>query len=624
MLSLLLGLSLLIGSPAGLGAQASRGVSWEHFDLAIELLPDSTLRFAHSERVRFEGTFQHAFREIPLERLSSVTEVLVGEPGRPYRSGYNRPETFAVSRNENRLRIDWWFPPTSNSARTFELRYRVSGRVQVYPEGDQFYWIAVPAGLQGAVEAANVTVRLPDDAPVERAASRFGSRWDQVETTGSNEVRFTVQDLPPDQDFEVRVQFPHGLIAATPPPWQQAYDRQAWYDSAVRPVVNLVLLVLSLLIVVGGLLALLLVWRERGRDPVSRSALGEVDSPPSKLTPGLVGTVVDERADVQDVLSTLIDLGNRGIIRITETRDPTLQGSDLDYQLELLQEQPLGLRPYEKTVIGALFGSATEVRLSQVKDRWSVNIPLFQQQLYEEAVREGLFQEDPQAVRRRWRVVGLAVLVGAAVVGLLAQGVLGGLADLVWLPFAALAVVALVMLYAGPRMPRRTKAGVVEAERWRAFARHLAQGRKRPDEARPDEITRHLPYAVALGVDRTWLEKFEAVGRPTPGWASGGNGPIVILGPGGWGFPGPYVPGPWDGDWSSAPQSQGNHGVPVGPAGPSDWGSFPGGLNEANRSWTDLLNAANEALSSGGDSGWSGGGGDFGGGGGDGGSGGFD
>jgi peptidyl-tRNA hydrolase len=39
-----------------------------------------------------------------------------------------------------------------------------------------------------------------------------------------------------------------------------------------------------------------------------------------------------------------------------------------------LQEQPLGLRGYERTLIGSLFGSDKKVRLSEVKQRWTAHI----------------------------------------------------------------------------------------------------------------------------------------------------------------------------------------------------------------------------------------------------------
>src|SRR5439155_25760940 len=139
---------------------------------------------------------------IPLDRVSSITEVGAGEVGRPYRAGYNQPETFAVTRSDNILRIDWWFPPTTNATRTFELSYRVSGAVRVYEGGDQLYWVAVPPGLPGPVEASQVVVRLPTEVPPDqlRAQAYVGGRpGGSPPAVSGREAQFSAQDLQPGQ-----------------------------------------------------------------------------------------------------------------------------------------------------------------------------------------------------------------------------------------------------------------------------------------------------------------------------------------------------------------------------------------------------------------------------------------
>lgn len=613
-------------APEPAAAQESRSFVWEALDVAIDLLPDGTFAVAETHRIRFNGSYQRAFREIDLQRLGSITEVQVGEPGQPYRDGLNQAGTFSVSRGDGKLRIQWWFTPTSGT-RAFEVRYRVSGAIRVYPGGDQLWWIAVPGDLPAAVQSSTVSVRLPQPvASSDLKAETYvdGRPAPSNPSFAPSEVSFPPQPLGEQRQYEVRVQFPPGLVAATAPPWQADYDRQAWYDSAVKPLLNLFALLATLAVLVGGGLLLFLRWYTAGRDPAGLPAVGEVASPPSKLPPGLVGTVVDERADLQDVLATLLDLANRGVIRITEERDPSLVGSSLDYRVEQLQEQPLGLHPYEKTVLGALFGGQKEIRLSEVKPRWSASIPLFEAQLADEAAQQGLFPENPDRVRARWRKGALTALV-IAVIGLFVGPAILK-AELAPLPFVGLIVVAVAALKVGPHMPRRTRAGLVEALRWRAFGRHLSDVRTRS----PEELTRYLPYAVALGVDRSWLENFAAVGRPASQLVGSNGGPAIIVGPGGWGFPGSYsggFGGPWvggpthgdigrgDGGGSVASDGGGGSGNPLDNAS----GGAAGGLNSASGALADLLNAASEALSSGGGGGWSGGGGDFGGGGGSGG-----
>jgi uncharacterized protein (TIGR04222 family) len=490
---------LFVGPSA---AQSSRSLSWERFDVTMELLPDSTLRVTETQQVRFDGTHQWLDREIPLGRLSSVTEVQVSEMGRAYTQGYNRPDTFAVGRSEDRLRIDWWFAPATNSTRTFELHYRVSGAIRVYEGGDELFWTAVPAGRQAEVRASEVVVKLPAElstGQVGASAGPGGLPANGPGSVGPHELHFTASDLPPEQGYQIRLELPHGVVAARPPAWQSAYDRQVWLDSLL-PSTSVVLGLTAAMIFGGGLLLVFGRWRPRtsGRADVMPSV--EEEMPPSGLPPAVVGMLIDGRADGQDALATLMVLAHRGVIRFGKERESSQLRSEPDYKLELLREQPLGLRTYEKTLIGALFGSDREVRLSQAKARWAPNMWLFQSQVQEEAVRAGLLSENRGLRPVRGWTVALATISGAAVLALLAGLVLGPAAELLWLAVLALALAGLMFVIAVRRGPGRTRAGAAEAARWQAFGRHFSSPRQQSEAANPEKLVRELPYAVALGV----------------------------------------------------------------------------------------------------------------------------
>jgi hypothetical protein len=144
-------------------------------------------------------------------------------------------------------------------------------------------------------------------------------------------------------------------------------------------------------------------------------------------------------------------------------------------------------------------------------------------------------------------------------------------------------------------------------------------------ERQREVFERSLPYAVALGIDKTWVTKFATVGTPAPRWLQ--RPPVVVGGGPAWGGPfgGPWVGhGPWVG--AGRPATAGPPpGQSDGPGGLQNWSDqSTGGLERASGSLIDLLNAASEVLSRGGGSDWSGGGfggGGFGGGGGGGGGG---
>jgi hypothetical protein len=361
----------------------------------------------------------------------------------------------------------------------------------------------------------------------------------------------------------------------------------------------------------------------------------ELDEPPSDLPPALAGTVVDEHADVQDVVATVVDLAERGIIGLTEVRDPKLSGSQRDFELTLEQPDARGLRGYERLILDSFFANGSPVRLSRLGGWFHRSIPRIQEELHREVARAGLLAGDPDEVRRRYKRLGTILMVVGAAGAFVACAAAPAYAAAIPWPLLGVAVVGVLLRWVAPKMPRRTAAGGLEAARWRAYARFLAKSpaellrSKAPDAPSPaaqdgDVFERVLPYAIALGIERTWVQKFATVGTPAPRWLR--TPPVVVVGGPTWGGPwvGPYGGGPWGGPWAGPGRGprggateRGNGPPPQGggPGGLQDWSdSAAGGLERSSGSLADLLNAASEVLSRGGGSGWSGGG--FGGGGG--------
>ena len=630
----LFGLLLALGPAAWAQQSDDRSVAWRRYDVRMEVRQDGSLLVTETQEVAFRGSFQRAFRTIPTDRTSGISSVAVAEVtgGRrvDYSRGSSRANTYTTSMGEDGLTINWQFSPTTNASRTWEVSYVVAGALRIYDQGDQLQWKAVYADRPGPVEASSLTVVLP--APVAADALRTahyrfrtGDTFGAEREAGSGQrlddrtVRFDVGSLPAGTGAEVRVQFPHGIVAATPPPWQAQADAADRIAQTIAPIAAFLALLLSLAILFGGGLLLLLRWLVRGRDPGVGKVAPVLDQPPSDLPAPLAGTLVDERADVQDAVAALADLGERGVVAIRDVEDPSLLGSKHDVEVELLRS-PAGptLHSYERTLLAGLFGSSArtgdKVRLSAIRLRFTSVIPVLQAQLHQAVAAQGLFPRDPERTRRNARRMGVTLVVGGIMLAFLGTAAFGGISEIAWLPGTALAVVGAAMMATARGMPARTRQGALEAARWRAFQRYLheADADSTPDSA---AMHRYLPYAIALGADRDWLHKIESVGAPAPAWVGGRvgrpGGGVVIL-PGGWGG------GPWVGGGHAGGPTAGSGGMDGGFGAPGV--PNPSGWSDA---LADILNSASEGLARGGGSGGWSGGGFGGGGGGGGGSGGF-
>ena len=628
---------LLLQSSGTIALAQQRSVAWERYDVNLDMQSDASIQVAETQTIQFHGTYQQGFRLVPTQRVTAIDSVSVGEltGGQTieYRSSLSQtPNSFRASSTDQGLRIDWWFPPTTDGSRTFIVRYTARGATRIYDAGDQLQWKAVYADRPGDIAASSVMIRFPTDVPSDALKTSFyrytldqESRLGALPSAGSGQpvdsrtVRFALGALPAGTGAEVRVQFPHGIIAAAPPPWQADADREDWVEQSLAPIGGFVVLLLTSVIVVGGGVALFLLWYTTGRDPSPGAVPPRLDRRPSDLAAPLAGTLVDEVADVQDAVATLVDLADRGVLVITDENNPQLAGSTHDIRIKLLRSpEAANLREYERLLLLALFGhearAEQEVLLSDVRDRFSSMIPAIQDALHRAVAEAGFFVADPEATRARYRQVGWGLLGAGMLLAVVGGLTLGWAIGIAWLPGVALAAIGFILSRIARAMPRRTPAGALEAARWRAFRAHLAQPDAPERGSRPED----LAYAVAFGIDRTFLRRLESVGTPPPAWYSppagggfGTPGSVVIL-PGGFG--GNYGPagGPWVGPAPRQSSGAGGFELP-GMPNPQGWSD----------SLSDLLNGASDALAAGGGSGGWSGGGFGGGGGGGGGSGGF-
>jgi len=623
-------LLLAMASPA---YAQSKTLYWQRLDVDITVNEDGTFRVEETQEIVFtSGTFTYGYRDVDMSRLDSISDVEVREGDRVYqRSDSGAPYTFSTSRQGRYFRIKWHFPETGDSTHTYTIAYTVHGGLRYYDEGDQIWWKAVFSDRSFPVNASRVTVHLPAGAEVQKFDS-YGSPA-TAQQLDDRTVVFTADGrIGPGKELEVRVQFTHGVVAGAPSAWQVEADkeaaeleRQAEYDATVRPWVNLGVGALSLFFLIMGPVGLYALWYTKGRDVPVKLVADYLPEPPSDLPASVVGTLVDEEADMEDILAAMVDLARRGVMEMVEVEEPGLLGigtkRDFIYRLK---EVPDDLRPYEKTLLNKIFGGRKERRLSDLKENFYTAIPKLKKQLYQEVVDLGFFHASPERVRSMYAGIGIGLLVFIAVVGFCGVAALSQYTDFaICLPLS-LGVSALGLILIARVMPRKTQAGSEAAARWNAFKRYLKDIEKYTNlEEAKDIFERYLPYAIAFGLDKEFINKFAAVEAPAPTWYQP-VGPVFIPGP----RPtrGAPTPAPGSGRIGrAAPASREGRPAPTLADASRGLGTS---LASMSAGLGAMLTMASSTLSSrpapsgGGGGGWSGGGG-FGGGGGGGGGGGF-
>ncbi len=492
--------------------QQGRSGYWEAFNVDITVNRDGTFWVEETQTLSFSGgTFTYVYRNIDMSRIKEITDVQVYDEARNAfeESSLENARTFETDMEDGDFYIRWYFPPTEGRI-TFIVRYRVHGALRYYDDGDQLWWKAIPEDLIARVENSTVTVNLPEGAEARPVEAYFTDA--RITGEGTSMVTFeALEPIPSGQEFEVRAQFPSGIVAGSPAAWQRGED--------LKPVIDLLMVVVSLLLMIGGIGALLLLWYLKGRDPDIAIPADILSTPPTDDPPGIAGTLVDERTDMEDVIATLVDLARRGYLIFEEKQLKGFLGStNREFTFKRTDKAPNDLLPYERDLIRYVFGTRSSRDLEDLKEKFYKYLPKIHKGLYKEVVERGYFSAGPQAVRGRYTALGIGLIVMGALAWISLSCVLSTYTNVPVLPGIALGIVGIVGIIVAQFMPAKTRKGKEAALKWEAFKRYVRDLERYTDlQEATDLFEKYLPYAIAFGLEKSWVRKFtQQMPRSTP------------------------------------------------------------------------------------------------------------
>jgi uncharacterized membrane protein YgcG len=389
------------------------------------------------------------------------------------------------------------------------IRYRVKRAVRFFADYDQIAWNATGNEWKVPIERAEARFYLPDGvvgkAAVRCFAGPYGSRGKEctAEPDGGTVV-FRAGALAPAAGLTAVVDLPKGIL---PEPSRAAQ----WIDWIVDNGGYWILAPFAAFALCFRL------WRASGVDAGSGGESVPVRyEPPEGLSPAEVGTVLDEKCDLPDLSSTLLDLAVRGYLEISEVDSSRfLFLSSKDYVLKKKREADDLLRGHERRFHGALFAGRDVVRVSALRHKFHDEIESIRDAVYAQlSGKDGCFRKSPDAVRTHWKAAAIVLVVAAVTLGSmqLVQPIGSGCI------MVCAAIVAVFM----PAMPSRTARGrrlYLEILGYREFLQRVDRDRlERQGGRTTDRFEKGLAYAIVLGAADRWADAFADLYAKPPDW----------------------------------------------------------------------------------------------------------
>ena len=518
---------LLMALGVAAPAHAQRTLVIERFDAEITVNADGGVAVVETIRPRFTGSWNGIYRTIPIEyrtpqgfnySLRLDIESVTDDRGQPLR--------YESSRERHYRKLKIWIPGAVDATRTLVLRYTVPNALRFFDEHDELYWNVTGDEWDVPIEAASARVVLPSGVSDVRAAAFTGGYGSQetaadVQTSGQEVAVRTQRVLNFREGMTVAVAWAPGVI----------HRPTAAEESAGFLRSNLMLIVP--LLVLPGMWWL---WRTRGRDPRKGTLVVQYE-PPEELSPGELGTLLDNSPDMRDVTATVVDLAVKGYVRIEEREESKLFGlftsKDYVFHLRKPEGEWTSLRPHEQRLLKGLFkeadlaaasaasGEYGSVSLSKLQNRFYKDLPDIKDRVFEQLIARGYYAKRPDRIRTIYIVVG--IIAGVLVAGPGAQ-----MSDALGMSIAGAIVAgvltALIIIGFGVFMPARTIKGARALDGilgFEDFLRRVEGDRLERVVKTPEMFERFLPYAMALGVEKQWAAAFDGIYKQAPSWYTG-------------------------------------------------------------------------------------------------------
>jgi len=495
----------------------------QKFDAEITISPDAKVDVAENITFHFQGGPWHGvYRNIPVEfvgphglnySLFIDVKSITDEEGRKLR--------YESSRERQYRKLKIYIPDPDNTTRTVTINYVVSEALRFFDDHDEFYWNVTGDDWNVPIDAASAHIVLPPEATNIRTNVFTGSfrskgREAAAEVVGTGVDVTTTAPLAIHEGLTVAIALDKGAVREpTSADNFIFYLRSNWPFALPVPV----------------FFFMFWLWWTRGRDPRLRPIAAQYE-PPDKLTPGEVGTLIDNSVDMRDITASIVDLAVRGFLVIEEKQKDQLLGlmhsKDYIFHLKKSRAEWATLKPHEQELLDGFFTGANagdSVSLADLHNSFYKNIPGIRDQIFASLVGDGYYARRPDSVRSTYIVFG--VVAGFILVwggSWIARQ--SGMTPLAWIVAGILS--GAIICGFGWFMPSRTQSGARALEGilgFEDFLNHVESDRFNRMIKTPEMFEKFLPFAMALGVEKNWSKAFQGIYTQPPQWYQGSYGP---------------------------------------------------------------------------------------------------
>lgn len=436
------------------------------------------------------------------------------------RDGVSEPYNTYASNGNEVLKIGS-AAKTITGAHTYDVEYSVQNVIRFTSNHDELDWNTNGTEWAQPFLAETVRLHVPTGwiGKVQRPACYTGmgkleSGSDCTVSRDGTTLTFrTARPLAPAETMTFVANFPLGTFnRPTAADW--------WRDNGAKVAEVAVPILLAFAVAYRK-------WYRDGKDIKGRGTIIPEYGPPEGMRPAEADVINQYKLGKNAISATIIDLAIRKYLKIVEGQSDGLLGLG-KHKTYTLQRLPApasdSLKPYEQQIYDGLFPAGDTTEMSDLKNKFYTTSAAVQKAVPAALTADGYFPKNPLRAGNWLHVVGIVLLAAAwplrsfMFIGLVAGG--------------------LIFLFFGSLMSRRTQKGVDAKDTLAGLKLYLEVAEKdriamlqsvdapyAPSSAEPAKTVelfeKLLPFAMVMGVEKSWAKQFEGIYTTPPDWYAG-------------------------------------------------------------------------------------------------------
>jgi len=480
------------------------------FHSEILVMPDGWIDVTETIKVRAEGNRirRGIYRDFPTEYKDKY--------GNDYVVGFdilsvlrnNATEDFHTQGIRDGIRT--YFGDSNrylnSGEHTYTFRYRASRMLGFFENHDELYWNVTGVNWEFPIDKASATVSFgfdvsANDLTAEAYTGSFGYTGTDYTSRidGSGRAAFeTTKILQPLNGITIVVTWPKGYVKAP-----SDMDRVGWL---LKDNANLLIALIGFALLLAYYIP---VWRHFGKDP-DEGVLVTRYEPPTGFSPASLRYIRQMYYDDKVMTAALINLGVKGYLRIDveEGSDGFLGFGKEEDKYVLVKtdpgENPPPMAAGEKELHDSLFSGRKSILLDQENHEELGDA--------KSEHKRSLAKDYKQHYFKYNGLLNVPAVLIFVVTAMMSLGSGPSFFSIAVIVLMAVTAITFAIIMKRPTMRgRKLLDEIVGFKDYMEIAEKHEMELRNPPERTPQLFEKYLPYALALGVDQRWAEKFSTV-----------------------------------------------------------------------------------------------------------------